>query len=209
MNKCNSYPKNDGSEYKGNCDCYNKWVEPALKIVPEKEAEFFAQLIKEIENSCIESFFIENENFISLIEKYKELIPTQLTTLFSNCLMKMMLKFYDADRMPVPSDLKRIEIYLSQLFSKQPEQNAPTHREIIFAHQYKIKTGEAESKTAKEWQNERKGRAKLEFYTTVNGKNSKSFRPETLKELKTIIQLLEGFKAQKIAENNLDQLQNQ
>ncbi len=92
---------------------------------------------------------------------------------------------------------------------QQTKINTATHREIMFAHHYKLTTCEAENKTATEWQNERKGRAKLEYYTTIKSKNSKSYKAETIKELTNIVQLLEGFKAQTIASNNLDQLQNQ
>lgn len=84
--------------------------------------------------------------------------------------------------------------------------NQATHREVMFAHHFKVETGEAPYKNAGDWYKERKGRSKIEFGTTIKKKNSNNYEEPTEKELTKIIELLEGFKAQKIAIAKLNAL---
>ncbi|HTF27405.1 MAG TPA: hypothetical protein VK625_01100 [Flavitalea sp.] len=81
-----------------------------------------------------------------------------------------------------------------------------THREVMFAHHFKVETGEALYKNAGDWYKERKGRSKIEFGTTMKKKNSNNYEEPTEKELTKIVELLESFKAQKIAINKLNAL---
>lgn len=76
----------------------------------------------------------------------------------------------------------------------------------MFAHHFKVETGEASYKNAGDWCKERKGRSKIEFGTTIKKKNSDQYEEPTEKELIKIIELLEGFKAQNIAIKKLDAL---
>jgi hypothetical protein len=113
-------------------------------------------------------------------------------------------------------ELKQLQKKYSTLF-KDFEKNCPlelpannhktySHRVHILANQYKAKLGIEKEKKASEWQTERGNDAKNNYYTLH--KRSVSYREVTVKELKNVIEFLKDYpEAQKIAINNLDQLE--
>ncbi|OJU28608.1 MAG: hypothetical protein BGN92_09765 [Sphingobacteriales bacterium 41-5] len=84
-----------------------------------------------------------------------------------------------------------------------------SHREVIFANQFKAKAGYENEKNAAEWKEERGEKARQQYYTTVYSKNSKNYKAITIQELQQVIKLLAGYpKAEQLAVNKLDNLIN-
>lgn len=83
-----------------------------------------------------------------------------------------------------------------------------THREVMFAHHFKVDTGKATYKTSADWYKERRSRSKIEFGTTIKKTDSDKYQEPSEKELIKIIELLNGCKALKIAIDKLDALRN-
>lgn len=83
-----------------------------------------------------------------------------------------------------------------------------THREILIAHNFKIKSGEAEFKTSSEWFKEAGQGRKEAFYTTDRSHKTK-YKEPTQGELKNVILLLADFpKALQLASSELKRLQS-
>jgi hypothetical protein len=89
-------------------------------------------------------------------------------------------------------------------FLKQP--SVASHREIILAHNYKVKAGLETERTAAQWKAERGDKAKQAYYTLL--KQSKNYKVLRRDEIKNVVDLLKEFpEAQKLAARDLEELQ--
>lgn len=95
---------------------------------------------------------------------------------------------------------------LSKTALLQPTENA-SHREVIIAHNFKVKAGLKGENSPAQWKTERGEKARQAYYTTL--KQSDNYRAPTEKELQKVIQLLNDLpQAQKMAINELEALQS-
>lgn len=89
-------------------------------------------------------------------------------------------------------------------FLKQP--STASHREIILAHNYKVKAGLEAERTAAHWKTERGDKAKQAYYTLL--KQSKNYNKPRREEIKNVVELLKEFpEALKLAVKDLDEIE--
>lgn len=196
---------------------------PAKYYCPNLEKTGIVQALREI-NSEVE--ILKRSVFDDKTDKYKE---AEIRAKNVSHIFERLGPFANLVLAEVKNDKENFDLYLKQATVEQRRlwdalksnfnnllsmstvarsklANQATHREVMFAHHFKVETGEAQHKNAGDWYKERKGRSKIEFGTTIKKKNNNKYKEPTEKELIKIIELLEGFEAQKLAISKLKAL---
>jgi hypothetical protein len=90
---------------------------------------------------------------------------------------------------------------------EQVQSEAPSHREIIIAHTFKVKAGLESDKSSSQWKIERGPKGYQAYYTLM--KQSKNYKSPTLQELQKAAELLKELpEVQKMAINKIEELQS-